>query len=641
MDRRGRDPTGPSDRPSRLASGRRALAALLAVGLGGCLSSQPHQASGAFDRPLGGSVRADLDESYRTEGAPDCRRGVLDAEAAEQFVYRAFQVGDDVARERAVRCAEALVGEAAGERPAAERFRHATALLVLEGDRDRLLDRPSAGADLLALVRDLDPAPATPANERFVEHLERLSYAHYRYADPGSPTGLDPRGELYVRLGAPSGYETIDFYSRELLQRIRDLQSTTQSALTVSPSEFADNEFWFYGGDEPFFYLFVDDGSGFRQGSVIDLIPGRFRTGLDGSTGRGGAKADVLLEVLRTAFRQLSPFAVEYGTQFNALDAYLGEMEALYTRARIRAERSTQEGGRRQRVRRLDYSSVYAENQDLADGGQTSADYVVRQTLSETRRVEEVVRARREAVAPTERSTLYRPPRPLFARSARFLGPLGQTQVLAYWPEPEDRAVERARVVVMGPSRPVVADVFLGAGPRRVGWEDGSDGLALAVQVERAGETYVAHLDPTPPLLYGTAVEMSDVVPFLVDNVMDVGASLRDGLGRDRVSPYPGPSLAGLPGIGLYAEAYLPVGGADVLVTYTVETRREGGLFRRPSRQESEQQFFRQSESRVLPVAFLIDRTAWDGADEVRLTVRVEDVETEEAIERSVRFDAR
>lgn len=149
----------------------------------------------------------------------------------------------------------------------------------------------------------------------------------------------------------------------------------------------------------------------------------------------------------------------------------------------------------------------------------------------------------------------------------------------------------------------------------------------------------MAHLPPADPLVLGATVEMSDIVPFLADDVMDVGESLREGLGRDRVSPFPGHSLSGLPGIGLYAEAYLPVGGGDVLVTYVVETRRGGGLFRRPSRQESEQQFFRQSESRVLPVAFLIDAATWAGADEVRLTIRVEDLDSEEVIERSIRFE--
>ena len=64
------------------------------------------------------------------------------------------------------------------------------------------------------------------------------------------------------------------------------------------------------------------------------------------------------------------------------------------------------------------------------------------------------------------------------------------------------------------------------------------------------------------------------------------------------------------------------MGGAEVFVTYTVETRRAGGLFRRADVSESAQQFYRETASRVLPVAFLIDRAAWAGAGEVRLGSR-------------------
>lgn len=615
-----------------------AAAALVAVAASGCLSSQPYGAAVAFGD---GDLPAAAREATRgpAAAAPDCRRDALEPDAAETFVYQTFVTdsGEGV-RAAAEACAVALIRTARGAGPGG-RFRHAAALLLPEPERDSVLGRPDAGEALLAHVLSLDPAPATATNERFTEHLARLAYAHYRYADAEAPTGLDPRGELYVRLGPPSGYKSVDFYTTELLRRIRDLQVSGQAGFTVSPSEFADNEFWLYKEPEPFFYLFVDEGAGFRQGGVLDLIPGRFRTGIDGSTNRGGAKADVLLEVLRTVFRQLSPFATEYGVQFNEVDAYLGQMEVLQKRVQARAQFAPAAGGGTLRTRRADYSAAYAQNPELAEGPQATADYVAREALAETRRVEEVLRARQADVAPAERSSLYRPPGPLHVRTARFLGPGGQTQVLAYWPEPEDRAVERARAVVLNPQRSVVADAFLGAGPRRLAWEGGSGGNGVAVQVERGGRTHVAQLGQTVPLLHGAAVEMSDVVPFRVDDVVDAGRSLRAGLGRGRVDPYPSPTLAGLAGIGLYAEVYLPPGDADVLVTYVVETRRDGGLFRRSSEDQSEQQFLRPSQGGTLPVAFLIDGAAWAGADEVELAVRVEVLATGDVVERSVRFE--
>ena len=589
------------------------------------MAAQPRDEPVAFRQPIEDIGRGGA------EAPSDCR---ADGSGAERFVYAAFEQGGGGGA--AVSCAEALA-RGAGE--AAERFRRVLALLVPELDRAAMLARPDAGDALLGRIALLDPAPATAVNERFVEHLERASYAHAHYLSEDSPTGLDARGETYVRLGAPNAYKVIDFYSAELLRRIRDLQRSVHNGFTVSPSEFADNEFWLYEGPEPFFYLFVSDGTAFREGDVLDLIPPRFRTGVDASTGRGGAKADVLLEVMRAVFRQLSPFATEYGAQFNEVEGYLSQMEMVETRVQIETDlgQARQQG---QRTLRVDLSAVSSQNEGAVDGPATRADHVARQLVGEARRVEDVVRARREDVAPTERSSRYRPPAPLDARVARFLNlKTGETQVLAYWPEPASRTTSRARAVTLDPTRRVIADAFLGAGPRRLAWEGGTGGFPLAVQVEQAGETLVARLPPTAPLVSGASLEMSDLVPFLVDDVMDAGASLREGLGRDRVDPYPGQSLAGLPGVGLYGEVYLPVGGAEVFVTYAVETRRAGGLFRRADVSESAQQFYRETASRVLPVAFLIDRAAWAGADEVRLGITVEVLATGETMDRSIRFE--
>ena len=249
--------------------------ALFVVGVQGA-EAQPHGEPVAFRQPVEGVGRGGV------EAPSDCR---ADGGGAERFVYAAFQQGDG--RGAAVSCAEAL---ARGTGDVAERFRRVLALLIPEPDRATLLARADAGGMLLGRIALLDPAPATAVNERFVEHLERAAYAHAQYASEGSPTGLDARGETYVRLGAPAAYKAIDFYTTELLRRLRDLQLSVHNGFTVSPSEFADNEFWLYNGDEPFFYLFVDDGSGYQDGDVLDLIPPRFRTGVDASTGGAGPR---------------------------------------------------------------------------------------------------------------------------------------------------------------------------------------------------------------------------------------------------------------------------------------------------------------------------------------------------------------
>ena len=609
------------------------------LALGGCVAANPGVPK-TFDRPAP-DVRERLEAEEAAAGLVGCAGSP--AADVERAVYRRAYLAEGAPDSVTVRCAELLtagtVGTATAEdREAVDRFRRGVALLVSEDEGGGLLARPDPGLALLGAVLEKDLSPATPLNERFAEHLGRLGQAHARYPAADASTGLDARGETFVRLGPPVGHKEIDVYSPELLRRIRKLERSTRNGFRASASEFPDAELWLYNDPEPFSYLFVDDSGTYRVGTTVDLIPQRFRVGVDGSTGRGGARADILLEVLRTIFRQLSPYVVEYGVQFNEVDAYLGQLEALETRVAVK--QATRPNASPRGPRRLDLTAVYAANQNDATGIRASPDYVVREVISETRRVDAAETARRDDVAPAERSSQYRPPTPLDARVARFLNlQTGDTQVLAYWPAPPGGGTSRARAVTLDPGRTVVADAFLGDGPRRLAWEGGTEGFGLAVQVERAGETLVARLPPATPLLTGATLEMSDLVPFLVDDVMDAGASLREGLGRDRVDPYPGQSLAGLPGVGLYAEVYLPVGGAEVFVTYTVETRREGGLFRRSDVSESAQQFYRETGSRVLPVAFLIDRAAWDDADEVQLGITVEVLETGETMRRSIRFE--
>jgi GWxTD domain-containing protein len=48
----------------------------------------------------------------------------------------------------------------------------------------------------------LDPTPATPENERYVEHYQRLDYARKQFAS-SLPRGYDDRGMIYVRYGPP------------------------------------------------------------------------------------------------------------------------------------------------------------------------------------------------------------------------------------------------------------------------------------------------------------------------------------------------------------------------------------------------------------------------------------------------------
>src|SRR5690606_886317 len=80
------------------------------------------------------------------------------------------------------------------------------ALLVVP---DEELPAGSASGPMIARWwREQDPFPATPANERLEEHLERVAYAHATYAGD-DPLGIDDRGKIFIRLGPPEKERTI------------------------------------------------------------------------------------------------------------------------------------------------------------------------------------------------------------------------------------------------------------------------------------------------------------------------------------------------------------------------------------------------------------------------------------------------
>lgn len=61
---------------------------------------------------------------------------------------------------------------------------------------------PDRAAFLRRFWREMDPTPATPENERYVEHYQRLAYARDHYPS-AEARGYDDRGMIYVRFGPP------------------------------------------------------------------------------------------------------------------------------------------------------------------------------------------------------------------------------------------------------------------------------------------------------------------------------------------------------------------------------------------------------------------------------------------------------
>ena len=68
-----------------------------------------------------------------------------------------------------------------------------------------------------------DPTPASPGNERLVEHYRRVVYALHNY--PSEKRGWDRRGDVYIRYGEPahiSKHDDIRFETDQRVVRVRE-----------------------------------------------------------------------------------------------------------------------------------------------------------------------------------------------------------------------------------------------------------------------------------------------------------------------------------------------------------------------------------------------------------------------------------
>ncbi|MDQ7065779.1 MAG: GWxTD domain-containing protein, partial [candidate division KSB1 bacterium] len=97
---------------------------------------------------------------------------------------------------------------------------------------------------IIRFWRKVDPTPATLANERLIEHYQRLHIARTRYRSP-QPRGYDDRGMIYVRYGEPD-----DTYYSNMGEFTRGNESWIYHRLKDVSFDFIE-----YGG----LYYLVDD----------------------------------------------------------------------------------------------------------------------------------------------------------------------------------------------------------------------------------------------------------------------------------------------------------------------------------------------------------------------------------------------
>lgn len=534
------------------------------------------------------------------------------------------------------------------------------------------------GQQLTRWWRGEDAYPATSTNERLVEHLIRVSHAMRNFAYDSSLLGYDERGEIFVRFGPPTRTLEIDFFSPEMMETVERLQEAARNNLIVSPSDFADNQFWMYErGNEPYHYLFVDDGNSFRIGNVADLIPRHLLTGMGSDSGRNAARADIVLEAFRTCYEQLAPYHNEYGTRYNQIQGYIGSVNDL---------RTSLEGRTRSELYTADKRSDNSAAANISGDGNFIRDphLVARSEVATSRQRDDILAYRQEERLPASvtQANANLPQLPVAVYPARFLNEDGSTRVELFWglaPSgdrrvslPEKVTAEKLMVemnvsqlsddyqtvqryqqlqsipATVGDSDMMLFDAYVETKPitdrthLRMQWDQwtmraSESGSLEAQQRLRSGTARVDSLLP----LQGASFEMSDVIPLRVDDEA-IPTSER----RFPGTPYPFTRMTPAAAIGLHFEIYnLKTGQAGTTrytVTYDVEIDREGrrflGLFGTDDEQTSASTSYDGNAPRS-EETILLDTNRWEAGDAITVRIRVRDEIRNEMKERTLAFD--
>ena len=449
--------------------------------------------------------------------------------------------------------------------------------------------------------RTQDPLPGTAQNERVGEHSKRVRYALGTYPDPESVLGYDARGELHVRFGAPSRKHVVMFNEATFLREL------AQSGLSVSRSDFPDNEIWAYGGNtEARTYVLVERDGAYRLGTSQDLIPPSLRT-IVGQTARDQQRSLVALAAARTIYSQLATFETGYGVMWADLQRYV-ESGRRFQRpgAAIRQfnqqMRSAESGLRQRRIE----SEPPSESTIAEDIGTLDAQLRVARFLSEDGRAETEIWWAASGV-PGQRHALVG----TLVTDARTAERGVADSVRVAW----DGDITGGAIV---PARPVTARC------------EGACPLAFQLDARGPGDpgvllrTFV--WEGTPEPLATDRLELSDLLPL--DATTDI--ALVDG------------SVAVGQPLSLRFEAYgleEGQGPAQFVIEYELVLRRFGNLLRR-TREEAREgdltSFTRGSQTEQ----FLLLRTDdWDQADEVDITIRIRDIRANAEVERTITLD--
>ena len=486
-----------------------------------------------------------------------------------------------------------------------------------------------SGARLAQWWRRQDTLPATENNERLEEHLTRVAVAMKRYPSEDDARGFDDRGEIYIRLGAPSNSTSVDNKKPALL-------------MLPTTSRIPENEFWVYehlGYDAHYLFLRKTPKSPFELGFPTDLIPHQLRN--------GPRNAPTFLVVMEEVFGQLALYHTAFGTHYDEVADYLTlpprnagapHLFGLSAFRRAFTEERQQEWNRQQTVP-ASYSKTFGLAQDLS----VPMRWARFLDPDSTTRTEIYWGLEAHALKPSRR-LVRRLKKRGHIPSEEYLLSLAVAQQTADY---QYRAINKKHYLI-----PVDAEGDLPVRIFVVRGDTATYHLAMQwdQQWTRPNEEQPDALLPGARLKLGTQridtvqalyslghrLEMSDLKPLL--------RSREEALETD--PPYPYAHLTPSTPLALYFELYHLTFGADDQTHYLIEyevsrSRSKGGLLRLPGPrvdQRTTAQTTYSGNSRTAKEYIALDLSTWQGRGNVDITIRATDETSGAQVARTITF---
>jgi len=511
---------------------------------------------------------------------------------------------------------------------------------------------PGTGEQLIRWWRRQDPLPASPVNERLLEHVQRVQHAESHFASDDRLTGFDDRGDVYVKYGRPERARVVTFDDPEFVDKLYTF------GLVINQSDFPDNVFWRYGHiDGTGNFLFLEQNGQYQIGNVSDLLPRALRSGFNAGK-RGLLRSEIALAAMQTIYRQLAAEDPVFLNRFSAVDNYVSNKEGP---GRL-AERVLGEGFRREILDRDD------ETELQPGGSERPASEIIQSNITAAKLEDEQMAYQRALIMPQTFTEVHRalPVIPMAVRAARFLDDDGTTRTEVYWgstpgalkqKELGEQFLLYMTAVSMGPDYvrravttraiqvidlPPCGDAAIPAQEQELRGGAGMYHLALQWDLYRlvrdAGGQVVpgerlnvatAHVDSLTALDgSGRTLEMSDLKPVMVWSATEmIGES----------DPYPYMQVDTSTPLGLFFEIYnLRYDRDDYAryqVTYQIVPRSE--RYRAPTSVTTTHTTTRSMEEHEI----LLDLTDWEDAGPVAIRVIVRDFTANSSLTRSAEFE--